>query len=187
MKKSVLIIIGIFLFFSTSADLLATTDEEAKESEAYCNSTAKTEPTPLSLIIQKVDEGCAILQNEGLAALPKFRGKGSSFLFDGTYIWIHGFKDNKMIQHPIKNKMEGKDLTDLVDKNGKKFFMMMNNVVKEKGAGWVEYLWPKPGTKDYVKKISYVKGCKTKEGQEVVLGCGIYNSKKEEIDKLELH
>src|SRR5208282_748297 len=31
------------------------------------------------------------------------------------------------------------------------------NVAREKGAGFVEYMWPKPGESEPVKKISYIK------------------------------
>jgi signal transduction histidine kinase len=48
-------------------------------------------------------------------------------------------------------------------------------------------MWPKPGTKDLVKKISYVKGTKSADGIDLVLGCGIYNGNEDELAKLEIH
>ena len=50
----------------------------------------------------------------------------------------------------------------------------MNSVVKEKGTGWVEYYWPKPGSTDIVHKISYVQGCKSADGINMVVGSGLY-------------
>jgi len=144
----------------------------AKESEAYCASTASEKPTP-EIIIKKVDEACAILEKEGKKAFSKFHGKNSPFLFNGTYIWINDIQ-GKMLMHPIKPGLVGKDLIGLKDGNGKRFFVVMINVVKEKGAGWVDYTWPKPGEKERSLKVSYVKKAAV-DGEDVVVGCGVYD------------
>ncbi|MBF0227663.1 MAG: cache domain-containing protein [Desulfobacterales bacterium] len=158
----------------------------AAESETYCKTTAKEEPTSPNVIIEKVNEACNIISKEGAEAFPKFKGNNSSFLFEGTYIWIHTLNGGKMLMHPIKYKMEGNVFIDLKDKNGKRFFSIMNNVVKESGAGWVEYEWPVPGSSGFQRKISYIKGCKMPDGTDVVIGCGIYKYKDEDINKLEI-
>jgi methyl-accepting chemotaxis protein len=46
-----------------------------------------------------------------------------------------------------------------------------NQVVKTKGAGFVDYLWPKPGAEEGVPKISFVMGF---EPWGWVIGSGIY-------------
>jgi hypothetical protein len=66
-----------------------TPEELAAESETYVKTTAKETPTAPEAIVAKVDEACALLKKDGPAAFPKFKGKGSPFLFEGTYIWIH--------------------------------------------------------------------------------------------------
>jgi hypothetical protein len=158
----------------------------AAESEAYCKSTIKDKPTPPSAIIAKVDVACDLLKKEGMAAFPKFKGKGSEFLFEGTYIWIHDMADCKMLMHPIKPAMEGNIQTGLKDAEGKRFFATMNNLAKEKGSGWVGYMWPVPGSDKAARKVSYVKACKSKEGKDLVVGCGIYNPNEEDLKKLEI-
>lgn len=159
----------------------------AAESEAYCASTIPAQPTPPDKIISKVNEACALLEKDGPAAFPKFQGKGSPFIYEGTYIWIHTLGDSEMLVHPIKYKMVGNKLIGLKDTKGKRFFVVMNDLVKEKGAGWVEYYWPKPGSTESVRKISYVKKCKMANGVEVVVGSGIYNASEADLAKLELH
>jgi methyl-accepting chemotaxis protein len=86
-----------------------------------------------------------------------------------------------MLMHPIKVAMEGKPVMAFKDPNGKRFFGEMNEVAKEKGAGWVDYMWPKPGEKTPELKVSYVKLCKMPDGKEVVVGCGVYNLSEAEI------
>jgi len=73
------------------------------------------------------------------------------------YFWIN---DNAalMLMHPIKPALDGKDLSKLEDKSGKRFFQAFVDVVRETGAGFVTYDWPKPGSEEAVPKESYVAG-----------------------------
>lgn len=173
---------------TTEAPAVELTPEEklAAESEKYCSSTAKKEPTAPAKVVKMVDEACALLEKEGQKAFPKFQGKDSKFIFDGTYMWIHTLKDAKMLVHPIKNKMVGNLYTGLKDKNGKRFFVVMNQLCTEKKSGWVEYLWPLPGTNEATRKISYVKTCKLPDGTAVVVGCGLYNYDENALKTLEI-
>jgi methyl-accepting chemotaxis protein len=120
--------------------------------------------------------------SKSLKLLSKFKGKDSQYLFAGTYIWVHDMQ-GVMRMHPIKYKMEGHPLIDLKDANGKRFFAEMNKLAKEKGAGWVDYMWPKPEEKEPSLKVSYVKLVKV-DGEEMVVGCGVYDITPEEVAKL---
>ncbi|UCV12951.1 methyl-accepting chemotaxis protein [Dechloromonas denitrificans] len=86
------------------------------------------------------------------------------------YFWIHNL-NNLMVMHPIKPDLEGKSLDQLKDKNGKFFFVEFNKVVNAQGAGFVDYLWPKPGSDEGVPKLSYVQGFTP---WNWVIGSGIY-------------
>ena len=184
---NVLVVCGLMVSLILPAFADMTPEELAAESEAYTKSTAKTTPTMPETIVAKVNEACALLSVEGQAAYPKFKGKGSPFLYEGTYIWIHAMSDGTMLMHPIKYKMEGKNLIGLKDKNGKRFFVTMNNLAAKKGQGWVEYMWPVPGSKKLVRKVSFIKKCTLPDGTDVVIGSGIYNGDKNAMAKLEIH
>lgn len=190
MKTTVTLLLTVATLCATTS-LFAADDPAAAalaaESEAYCTSTIQERPTPPAAIIAKVNEACALLEKDGPASFPKFSGKGSAFIHEGTYIWIHSLADSEMLVHPIKYKMVGNKLIGLKDTNGKRFFVVMNDLVREKGEGWVEYAWPKPGTQESVRKISFVKKCKMANGVEVVIGSGIYNGAAADLAKLELH
>lgn len=175
-----------FAMFAVPGFAEMTAEQLAAESEAYVKTTAKDKPTMPETIVAKVDEACALLQKEGPAAFPKFKGKGSPFLFEGTYIWVHSLKETRMLMHPIKFKMESNELIGLKDENGKRFFVAMNNVANENGQGWVEYFWPVPGTKDIVRKVSFVKKCTMSDGVDVVIGAGIYNGDQAAMAKLDI-
>jgi cytochrome c len=156
-------------------------DPITQESIDKCKATATTKPTA-KMIVEKVDAACALLEKEGLASLPKFKGKDSEFIFAGTYIWINSADEGIMTMHPIKPKMEGRPLVESRDANGKQFFAEMNKLVREKGSGWVEYMWPKPGEKEPSLKISYVKAA-TIDGKKYTVGCGVYGMTIADVEK----
>jgi methyl-accepting chemotaxis protein len=72
------------------------------------------------------------------------------------YFWLNDLKP-QMIMHPLKPELDGTDLSDNKDPNGKKIFVEMAEVCRRAGAGFVDYYWPKPGNTKPVPKISYVK------------------------------
>ncbi|MBR9971743.1 cache domain-containing protein [Magnetospirillum sp. J10] len=91
--------------------------------------------------------------------------------YDGTeYVWINSL-DGLMVMHPTNPKLEGQELFGLKDPTGKLFFKEMVDVVRAKGEGVVEYMWPKPGSDQPVPKVSYVKGV---PGWNWLLGSGVY-------------
>ena len=86
------------------------------------------------------------------------------------YFWIHDLQQ-KVVVHPMKPELEGQDKSDMADPNGKKVYVEMNRVVRQSGAGFVDYYWPKPGSDAPVAKISYVK---LFEPWGWVVGTGVY-------------
>lgn len=85
------------------------------------------------------------------------------------YFWIQDMHP-RMVLHP-KADLIGKDIGGIVDPAGKHLFVDMVEQVKRSGAGFVPYLWPKPGLDQPVAKISYVKGFAP---WGWIIGSGIY-------------
>ena len=86
------------------------------------------------------------------------------------YFWVHS-NDLQMIMHPFSTQLVGNSVADVKDPNGKYLFREMVDVVKGQSAGFVDYMWPKPGVTDPVPKISYVAGFAP---WGWILGSGIY-------------
>ncbi len=86
------------------------------------------------------------------------------------YFWLNDMTP-KMIMHPIKPELDGKELGDMKDPAGNHLFTGFVDVVKSQGAGFYSYLWPKPGFDKPVPKISYVKGFAP---WGWIIGTGIY-------------
>jgi len=86
------------------------------------------------------------------------------------YFFINDLSSHS-VMHPLKPELEGKDLSELKDPAGKRIFAEFTAAVRAQGAGFVDYLWPKPGKAEPVKKISYVLGF---EPWGWMVGSGIY-------------
>ncbi|MGQ9485471.1 MAG: cache domain-containing protein [Desulfosoma sp.] len=103
---------------------------------------------------------------------------------ENDYFWINDAKP-VMVMHPIKPELDGKDLSDFKDPNGKHLFVEFVRVCREKGAGFVDYLWPKPGMEKPVPKVSYVK---LFQPWGWIIGSGIYvDDVRAQANQIRLH
>ena len=91
--------------------------------------------------------------------------------YDKTnYFWINNYQP-EMVMHPIKPALEGKDLTNNKDPDGKALFVEMVNITKKDGEGFIPYKWPKPGEEQPVDKVAFVKGFNQ---WQWIIGSGVY-------------
>ena len=97
--------------------------------------------------------------------------KSTRYGQDG-YFWVNDL-DARIVMHPIKPHLDGKDLVNFKDKAGKRIFYEFAKVAKEKGSGVVDYVWPKPGFEVPQAKVSFVKVFKP---YGWVVGTGAYVS-----------
>lgn len=72
------------------------------------------------------------------------------------YFWIHSM-DLILIQHPFSKNLVGKSLADFKDTDGQKLFVNMNKMLEKQDEGTIQYMWPKPGEKKSMEKVSFVK------------------------------
>ncbi len=86
------------------------------------------------------------------------------------YFWINDMA-HTMVMHPISPDLNGRNLTDFKDPNGKRLFVEFVNVARENGEGFVDYMWPMAGRSEPVPKLSYIKQF---EPWGWIVGTGIY-------------
>ncbi|MCT8951376.1 methyl-accepting chemotaxis protein [Pseudomonas lundensis] len=86
------------------------------------------------------------------------------------YFWINDLRPY-MVMHPTNPKLDGKNLSAIKDPDGFALFNEMATLAKTKGAGMVDYRWPKPGSDAPVQKTSYVQ---LFEPWGWVIGSGVY-------------
>ncbi|HXX64694.1 MAG TPA: methyl-accepting chemotaxis protein [Bacteroidota bacterium] len=114
-----------------------------------------------------VDAGIMTIDEARQKTLERIRGLRYN---KDDYFWINDLGPT-MIMHPFKPELNGKDIGQTEDPNGKLMFAEMARLCKEQGEGPVDYMWPKPGVEKPVPKISYVKLFKP---WGWIVGSGIY-------------
>ncbi len=114
----------------------------------------------------EVGEDISLSEAQGLAkaALRSMRYEGDA------YFWIND-SEPKMIMHPIKPALEGKNLAGVKDPDGLYLFNEMVKVAKAQGEGFVEYQWAKPGKEKPQPKLSYIK---IHKDWGWIIGSGLY-------------
>lgn len=87
------------------------------------------------------------------------------------YFWINDTHP-RMIMHPYRPDLEGRDVTDTKDPAGKKLFQAFLATVKESGGGYVNYhwQWQDEATRIF-SKISYIQEY---EPWHWIVGTGVY-------------
>ncbi|MCP1478924.1 methyl-accepting chemotaxis protein [Pseudomonas chlororaphis] len=92
----------------------------------------------------------ATAQKQALSAIRNLRYDQSD------YFWINDLTP-VMVMHPTNPKLDGQNLAAIRDPDGFAVFNEMVAIAKAKGAGMVNYRWPKPGASEPVQKTSYVQ------------------------------
>ena len=119
-----------------------------------------------------VKSAIAMAKAQGLeAALKAAADPKGPFIKGDLYIFAGMISKVQMTAHPYKPHLVGKDLSGMKDIKGKLFFNEFSSVAKDGGSAWVDYYWPKPGSKKPVLKSSYIEGL---PGADAYFGCGVY-------------
>ncbi|MBY0241974.1 MAG: cache domain-containing protein [Burkholderiaceae bacterium] len=88
------------------------------------------------------------------------------------YVTINDLS-GKNLAHGANPKMQGKDLIDLKDADGKYFVRERIDLAKTKGKGWQDYKFVNPMSKQIEPKAMYFE-----KYEDMVINCGIYKPAK---------
>ncbi|SHI82297.1 Cache domain [Malonomonas rubra DSM 5091] len=115
----------------------------------------------------------AILKDQD-AALADISRKDGPFVWKDSYVFVMDLK-GKMLAHPMKpGLMKMDSLLSTPDKNPTEPKMLFVDLVVTAGTageGWVEYMWPKPGSTEPSIKETYVYRV---PGTSMFTAAGIY-------------
>lgn len=152
--------------------LLITSPVQAREN---CTELRQIGVCPDSLIKEKVQWACSLLEEYGKQSVSKINDMRFECCGEPNYVWINNHTP-KMIIHPLKPIMNGMNLSEEKDSSGKSIFVEFSKVAqKNPPGGWVEYEWPKFGDKVSTPKKSWVRNCKPKDLSEAwVVGSGTW-------------
>ena len=122
----------------------------------------------LDLVTSAVHE----LETFGAAAPAHFRDPAGPFVAKDAYIFVIGMDGIELV-NPAFPTLEGRNLLDLKDTQGKLLVREMIQVAETRGAGWVDYMWPRPGESVSTRKSTCVSRA-TLGGKPVLVACGVY-------------
>ncbi|NQV01456.1 MAG: cache domain-containing protein [Bacteroidia bacterium] len=123
--------------------------------------------------MEAVEEAIELMAAEGdSVAFVQMREKSSPFLFKGTYIFVMDTAYTLVVDPPFP-ELEGTNVYEYQDSNGKYLFQEFMQVANDQGAGWVDYMWPKPGDTVPSSKSSYIKMVVI-DGEPYIVGMGMY-------------
>ena len=84
------------------------------------------------------------------------------------YIFVYDLK-GVCVAHGFNQKMIGKDLSGMKDKDGKSYVQERIEIAKTKGKGWQDYKFTDPVSKKIEQKSAYIERV-----DELIVGCGVY-------------
>lgn len=138
--------------------------------------SARSQPAPPASaearrIVALVERAAALVGREGRAAFPEMRRRGSEWWDGQTYVFAYDDDLNILLQ-PAVPAREGTNPGAERDANGKAFHEELRRVART-GAGWVDYMLPRPGQTQPSNKWSYVRAV-TIDGKPGFVGAGFY-------------
>ena len=122
-----------------------------------------------AFVVDQVNEAVDMITAQGLAAFDVLRDPKSEFIFNNNYVFVLN-EIGTLLVHP---EIEGTNLYDEQDVEGKYFIREMLEVGRENGCGWVDYWWNKPGEDKPSSKSSYIRQVEV-DGDILVVGVGVY-------------
>ena len=121
---------------------------------------------------QLVDKAAALVDKDGKAAFAEFRKKDSDWFHGTTYLFAYDMKGNVLL-NPAFPQREGTNVTGQRDAKGKLLHQAIIETAENKGAGWVDYWFPKPGQTEPSQKWTYVRKV-TIDGVPGLIASGFY-------------
>jgi signal transduction histidine kinase len=120
------------------------------------------------------------------AAYVKYQGKEKAIaeiskprgMFDKGELYVFAYDiEGVMVAHPKNPKLIGKNLIAVPDDDGKLFRKEIVEKAKNRGSGWVDYVYLNPETNEMEHKTTYL----LKVG-DIILCCGAYREYSHEGD-----
>jgi hypothetical protein len=104
-----------------------------------------------------VIKAAALVDKEGKSAFVEFRKKDSEWFHGDTYLFAYDMTGNVLL-NPAFPEREGTNVTGQKDANGKLLHAAIIHEAQTEGAGWVDYVFPKPGQTEPSQKWAYEEG-----------------------------
>lgn len=125
-----------------------------------------------SFVVDMVENAAAEVEQNRETAFAHFHDPTGPYRVKDAYIFVINPAGVELVNPAFPN-LEGRNLLNQKDAQGKPMIQEMLNVAQTSGSGWVNYMWPKPGESIPTQKSAYVRKVQTRDGW-LVVGCGVY-------------
>ncbi|MDR1276135.1 MAG: cache domain-containing protein [Candidatus Accumulibacter sp.] len=132
-------------------------------------------------VIEKIREAVELLKEKGEEGLEILRSPTSRFVWKDCYLFIIDVEKSLVLSNPAFPEREGGNIREHLDWDKNLYGVGLCEKAKH-GGGWIEFVWPKPGTDDPLRKIAYVYPV---PGYRFTVCAGIYDDEisLEEADR----
>lgn len=141
----------------------------------------KKNVTP-QMVVENVHKAADLLKTQGEIGLKIVSDPTSEFNKGDDYIFIIDVEKSLVVSNPRFPERTGGNIREHLDWNKEHYGVRLCEVAMQ-GGGWIEFVWPKPGTTEGVRKISYIYPI---PGLRYTVCAGIYNESMaiDELNKM---
>lgn len=162
---------GMNFFWKTSYVRRAATPDGG---EVVVGSGLYRMPMERMFVVEQVDDAAELILEKGEEAFAELRDKASGFRFYDSYVFVMDAASGVHLVNAGFPEREGTVMIDYADENGKLVGREMLALLETADAGWVDYVWPRPGERRARQKSAYVRKVALPDGRMLVVGAGIY-------------
>ncbi|MBC5773048.1 cache domain-containing protein [Pontibacter sp. KCTC 32443] len=119
-----------------------------------------------------VNKAVAEIEHRGEAAFELLRDPKSPYIAKDAYVFVMDMEGVELF-NPAFPTLVGRNLINMKDASGKLLNQEIIKVAQEQGAGWLDYMWPKPGESVPTQKTAYIRKARLGD-KNVIVGCGAY-------------
>ncbi|MCF7792667.1 MAG: cache domain-containing protein [Candidatus Cloacimonetes bacterium] len=125
-------------------------------------------------LVKFVYDNAQLLQKNGQAQIDYFKSNRSHYKTENYYLYVYKM-DCTNVFHAGIPELEGKNLYNITDINGKKILQLILEELKNKNNphNWVHFTWYEPGTFFPVPKSSCHFEVTTDDGEKYFVGAGL--------------
>ena len=113
-----------------------------------------------------------LIKKDGKKAFERLNDKSSKYQFRDVYVFVLNDKGLELC-NPGTPQIVGKNVWGYKSVDGKNAVQEMVKLVKERGGGWVSYIWTKPGQNGYFHKYTFCMGVEV-DGELLIVASGYY-------------
>jgi cytochrome c len=139
--------------------------------------TVAEEAATADEVITKVWSAAKFLQDKGVSGFASLHSKDGPWVWKDSYVFAFDCRLDRMVAHPMRPDLVGRPIMQIADNNGKYLFKELCKAGTQRGGGWVEYAWNRPGAGGLSRKLTYALTADIAFSTGIQVAAGVYDDK----------